>query len=141
MKFLALCLFIVFFAGCGALKSPKYSKNAQITSFGDKCILVIEAEWPEMAHGPITLLISGTQKVKGLFTIPRTNGIIEPKDIILEYNYYESSVDQIEVHLGQIEFVDKHVIINLQQDFGQGEGVREISFNGRYLLTGVGNCT
>ncbi|WP_165727522.1 hypothetical protein [Pseudoalteromonas sp. 31A1] len=139
MRFVLIFLF--FLSGCGALKSPKYSEEALVTTFGDKCVLVIEAEWPEMAHGPITLLISGTQKVKGLFTIPRIKGVIKPKDILLEYNYIGASIDKVEVHLGQIEFTSEHVIINLHQDFGEGEGIREISFNGKYLLTGRDNCT
>lgn len=133
-------LLLVFLSGCGALKSPKFSNDAYITSFRDKCLLVIDAEWPEMAHGPITLIISGTQKVKGLFTVPKVSGVIEAKDVLVEYKYEGASTSEIEVHLGQIQFLNESVIIDLKQDFREGEGIRGLSFNGTYELAGQGNC-
>ncbi|MFT5162099.1 MAG: hypothetical protein ACI9FJ_000667 [Alteromonadaceae bacterium] len=128
-------------AGCAApIHHPIMADHAVVSSVPQGCVLSIESQWPDMVHGPAPLFnFNNTHTIIARLTIPSIHGSYDVKDVKLGYEKENGLIDYISVVKGTVDFHDKQVNINLQQN--SDEEIESVAFNGSYLLKNPTQCT
>lgn len=139
MKKLVVIISVLMLIGCGAMRSPTYDNFATIKVENEICTIVINSEWPDMAHNPISLIFSGTSRITGKFFVKNTVGVHSFDSVKVQYFDKNNDFWDVAVHSGFIQFKEKTVEISLAQN---SRGASEnLGFNGTYKIKFESQCT
>jgi len=136
MRNLLILSFIISTIGCGAIKSTSYSKYALLSKVNGNCLMSIESIRPDMAHGPITLLVSGTHKLTAKFHLPKIKSVILANELQVKYLWESGESQDVRAHEGELTFTQQKVSVNL---YFVDQERKEAIFNGNYIIKG--NCS
>jgi hypothetical protein len=128
-------------AGCGALRSPTFAPTAVASAVAPGCQLLIEGLFPNMAHDPVSLILSGRSRIYGYIYVPSLQGPFNGSQVRVQYQGERGAPWGGDSPLaGSVTFAGNRVQISLVHII-QGAKPDSMMFNGTYTLVGADACT
>ena len=133
MRPLFLLLLVGLIATGCATMPPSISDKAHVKRVSSGCRLSISGQFPNMAHDPIGLLLSGRSQIVASIDLPSLEGRVDAQQIRVTYQGESGDPWQVKALVGNLFFSGSSVTISLEQHF-PGEPVHKFDFNGTFVL-------
>jgi hypothetical protein len=118
-----LLAIVLALSGCG--RSENYEQARYVES-GTRYEVTLRGKRLLMAHDPISALQGKTYEDRFVLDLPRLSGLVRGDEIPVRPGYYN--------YLGQIEFKDGRMVVDLYIN-NTDDGTKDaLSWNGQYTL-------